>query len=46
MLSPESDVDTGVEDTGGVYVEFGIVRAVRSFGGGALIVCSGCALRS
>lgn len=45
-VSPEGGIDTGSEDGGEVYVGIGIVRAVRSFGGGALTACPGCALRS
>lgn len=46
MFSPEGCVETGADGDGEVYVDVGTVRAVRSFGGGDLTVCSGCALRS
>jgi hypothetical protein len=46
VFSPESEVDTNVEVGGEVYADVGTVRAVRSFGGGDLTSCSGCALRS
>jgi hypothetical protein len=46
IFSPESAAEPGTEDGGEVYVDVGTVRAVRSFGGGGLTACSGCALRS
>ena len=46
VFSPECGADVGTEEDAEVYFDVGTVSAVRSFGGGGLTGCSGCALRS